>query len=57
MDIQKWSQGIKWGFHGFQELDILGLGKIEELIKQSQPLVHNHVPTLICNGMVGPVLV
>jgi hypothetical protein len=30
---------------------------IEQLIKQSRPLVHNHVPALTCNGMIGPVLV
>ena len=42
-EIQVWES--------FGHLNIL------ELIKQSQPLVHNHVLALTCNSMIGPVLV
>ena len=44
-------------FNGIQVWNPLGQWNIEELIKQSRPLVHNHVPALTCNGMIVPVLV
>ena len=54
--FKEWSQ-VKSRKKEIQWNPSLGtIGNIEEL-KQSRPLVHNHVPALICNGMIGPVLV
>jgi hypothetical protein len=48
---------VRKRFNGIQVWELLGYWNSVELIKQSQPLVHNHVPALTCNGMIGPVLV
>ena len=48
---------VRKRFNGIQVWELLGYWNSVELIKQSRPLVHNHVPALTCNGMIGPVLV
>ena len=57
---QKNSRELKETHGNSRELQVWELlehWNIVELIKQSRPLIHNHVPALTCNGMIGPVLV